>query len=343
MQQKNIAVAVLAISTSTAAIAAESIYVGGYGGSTEQAFRDKIIPTFEAKSGAKVVYVPGNSTDTLAKLQAQKGKQDLSVALIDDGPMYQAVGAGLCAKLEDGPNSKNVYPNARMVGERSIGIGFIATGLVYNTAVFQKNGWQAPTSWKDLEDGKFKGKVAIPPITNGYGLLTLVMAARLNGGGESAIEPGFDVLQKRVGPNVLAWEPSPGKLAQLLQTGEAAIGVWGNGRVQALIDQGAPVQFVYPEEGALAIMTAACVIEGAPQPTLAQAFVQHLLSPETQSVLAETQGWGPVNKETKISPQVAAKVVFGPDRVAKLVSVDYNVINAKRAEWTNRWNRTVER
>lgn len=343
MKLKRIAVAVVVLGASAAGVAAESLYVGGYGGSTEQAFRDKIIPVFEAKTGVKVVYVPGNSTDTLAKLQAQKGKQDLSVALIDDGPMYQAVGAGLCAKVEDGPNTKNVYANARMVGDRSTGIGFIATGLVYNTAVFQKNGWSAPTSWKDLEDKKYKGKIAIPPITNGYGLLTLVMAAKLNGGGEGAIDPGFEALQKRVGPNVLAWEPSPGKLAQLLQTGEAAVGVWGNGRVQALIDQGAPVQFVYPKEGALAIMTAACAVEGAPQPKFAQSFLQHLLSPETQAVLAETQGWGPVNKETKISPQVAAKVVFGPDRVAKLVSVDYNVINAKRADWTNRWNRTVER
>lgn len=343
MQAKTIAVAIAALGSMCSAVAAETIYVGGYGGSTEQAFREKIIPAFEAKNAAKVVYVPGNSTDTLAKLQAQKGKQDLSVALIDDGPMYQAVGGGLCAKFEDGANSKSVYQNARMIGDRSIGLGFIATGLVYNTAVFQKNGWAAPTSWKDLEDKKFKGKVAIPPITNGYGLLTLIMAARMNGGGENAIDPGFDVLQKRVGPNVLAWEPSPGKLSQLLQTGEAAIGVWGNGRVQAMIDQGAPVQFVYPTEGALAIMTAACVVEGAPQPKLAQAFVQHLLSPETQAVLAETQGWGPVNKDTKIPPQVAAKVVFGPDKVSKLVSVDYNVINAKRADWTNRWNRTVER
>jgi putative spermidine/putrescine transport system substrate-binding protein len=62
-----------------------------------------------------------------------------------------------------------------------------------------------------------------------------------------------------------------------------------------------------------------------------------------QAQLAEKQGWGPVNKTTKISPEVAGRVVFGPERVDKLVSVNYNVINAKRAEWTTRWNRTVER
>ncbi|MGZ5869718.1 MAG: ABC transporter substrate-binding protein [Croceibacterium sp.] len=327
----------------TSAHGAETIYVGGSGGSTEQVFKEKIIPAFEAKSGAKVVYVPGNSTDILAKLLAQKGKQEISVALIDDGPMYQAIGQGLCANVEDGGSIKELYPNARMIGDKSVGIGFIATGLAYNRDVFAKNGWTAPTSWQDLTDPKYTQKIVIPPITNGYGLLTLVMMARLNGGGEAKMDPGFDVMSKKVAPNVLAWEPSPGKMAQMLQTGEAALVVWGNGRVQAVADQGAPVEFVYPKEGAVVIMVAGCVVEGAPQSKLGQQFLQHVVSAETQAILAGGQGWGPVNKTVNLAPDVAKRVVFGPDKVNALVSPDYEVINARRAEWTNRWNRAVER
>ena len=260
--------------------AAETIYVGGSGGTNEELFREKIIPPFEAKTGAKVVYVPGNSTDILAKLQAQKGKQEITVALIDDGPMYQAVGQGLCTKVEDSGSIKELYPAAHMVGDKSVGIGFIATGLVYNKDVFAKNGWKAPTSWLDLTDPKYKQKVVIPPISNGYGLLTLVMMSRLSGGGEDNMDPGFDVMTKKVAPNVLNWEPSPGKMAEMLQTGEAAMAVWGNGRVQAVVDQGAPVEFVYPKEGAVVIMVAGCVVEGAPQATLGQQFLQHVLSAE---------------------------------------------------------------
>ena len=100
------------------------------------------------------------------------------------------------------------------------------------------------------------------------------------------MDPGFDVMTKKVAPNVLAWEPSPGKMAQMLQTGEAALVVWGNGRVQAVMDQGAPVEFVYPKEGAVVIMVAGCVVEGAPQPKLAQQFLQHVVSAESQALLA---------------------------------------------------------
>lgn len=333
-----------ALALCSAGVAAQTtLYVGGSGGSTEKLFKEQIIPPFEAKSGSKVVYVPGNSTDTLAKLQAQKGKQELSVALIDDGPMYQAVGQGLCAPLEDAPVFKELYPNARMTGNRSIGTGFIATGLGYHKEVFAKNGWKAPTSWNDLTDPKFKGKLSIPPITNGYGLLALVMLARLNGGGEASIEPGFEVMAKKVAPNVLAWEPSPGKMAQMMQTGEAPLVVWGNGRVLAVADQGAPVEFVYPKEGAVVIMTSICPVEGGPQPRLAQQFLQHVLSADVQAQLATGVGFGPVNKTTKLPPDVARKVVFGPDKVSALVSPNYDIINAKRAEWTQRWNRVVEK
>ncbi len=232
---------------------------------------------------------------------------------------------------------------SRMVGDKSIGIGFIATGLAYNKDIFKRNGWAAPTSWNDLTDPKFKGKVVIPPITNGYGLLTLVMQARVNGGGEDRIDPGFDVMAKRVAPNVLAWEPSPGKMAQMMQTGEAALVVWGNGRVQSVADQGAPVEFVYPREGAPVIMVAGCAVEGGPQPKLGQQFLQHVISAEVQAMLATHVGFGPVNRNTKLPPEVIKKVVYGPQQVSALVAPNYTIINAKRAEWTQRWNRAIEK
>src|SRR5437868_4256323 len=72
----------------------KTLYVAAYGGSFEQTMRKDIIPPFEKTYGVTVEYVAGNSTDTLAKLQAQKGNQQIDVAIVDDGPMYQAVTLG---------------------------------------------------------------------------------------------------------------------------------------------------------------------------------------------------------------------------------------------------------
>lgn len=319
-----------------------TLYVGSYGGSTEKAFKEKLIPAFEAKHNVKIVYIPGNSTDTLAKLQAQKGKQELNVVLMDDGPMYQAVQFGFCDKLAASPVYNDLYPVARM-GDSAVGIGIVATGIAYNTEAFKKANLPPPDSWEALTDKRFRQKVAIPPISNTYGLQTLLTFAKLRKGGDKNIDPGFTAMTREVGPNVLAWEPSPGKMTELFQNGDIMMAVWGSGRVQALKDTGFPVQFVVPKEGAPALLTAACPVVQNAALAQSQAFIQYLLTPEVQVVLAETQGYGPANTKTRLDAALGARVPYGKEQIDKLLPTDWPVVNEKRAEWTNRWNRTVER
>lgn len=337
--------AILATCTASvpvAAFSAETLYVGGPGGSSQKAFEEKIVPAFEQKTGAKVVYVPGNSNDLLAKLVAQKAKPEISLAIIDEGPMFMAIEQGLCGTVENTGPVADIYDAARMPDGKAVGVGFYASGLGYNKDVFAQNGWEPPTSWLDLTDPKYKGKVVITPVA-GYGLHSLVMLARLNGGSEDDIDPGFEVMADKVAPNVMAFESSPANMAQMLQTGEAALVAWGDLRVQAVADQGAPVAFVYPKEGAVRGMTAACVVEGSPQPALAQAFLEEVLAPEAQAELAKAGGYGPVNPNTTLDPEIAAKVVYGPEQAEALIPLKYTTINPLRADWGKRWEREVER
>ncbi|XNO40685.1 ABC transporter substrate-binding protein (plasmid) [Sinorhizobium meliloti] len=321
--------------------AQETLYIAGPGGGKQEAIEKVLFPIFEAKTGAKVVYVPGGSSATLAKLIAQKGNQDLSLVIMDSSVMRQAVQQELCAPLPNLPVLNDLYPEARMKGDRSIGDGFYAVGLVYNTKVFEENGWEAPTSWNDLGDPKYRGKVAIGPIS-GYGIEALVMVAKANGGSEINIEPGFEVFSEKIAPNVFAWENNNANLAQMLQTGEAALSVWNNTRAGILMDQGAPVEFVIPKEGGEMAMSSECVVNGAPQPELAARFLEIALSPEGQIAVANSSGYGPVNNKVDLEPELAAKVV-GPDQLKKLVPTAWDVVNEQRDKWTQRWNREVER
>ena len=183
-----------------------------------------VAPTEEilARHGVRVEYVAGNSTDTLAKLQAQRANQQIDVAFMDDGPMYLAIQLGFCAPISSLP-ADDIVPAARFPGDRAVGVGIVGTGLMYNTQYFRERGWAPPTSWNDLADPKYRGLIVIPPINNTYGLHTLVMFARMAGGGEANIEPGFKAMKERVNPNVLAYEPSPGKMTELFQSGQAAL------------------------------------------------------------------------------------------------------------------------
>ena len=319
-----------------------TLYVANVGGSNETMYRQKIIPAFEKAHDVKIVYVAGNSSDTLAKLQAQKGHQQINVAVMDDGPMYQAMQMGLCAKIDEAPVMKDLYPLARL-GPTAVGVGMVATGIGYNADAFKKMGLPAPDSWSVLTDKRLKGKLGVPPITNTYGLHTLVMLARINGGGEKNIEPGFTAIAKQVAPDVLSWAPTPGEMDGLMQSGDVILAPYGSGRAVALQNTGFPLKFVYPKEGAVALQVAACVVAENAQPALSQQFVQYLLGPDVQALQAQAMGLGPVNSTVKLTPEVAARVPYGASQIAKLVALDWTTINPHRTEWTERWNRSVER
>ncbi|MGY4450784.1 hypothetical protein ACVWZR_005444 [Bradyrhizobium sp. i1.3.1] len=211
-----VSIAALIAVPSAASAQQKTLYVAGYGGSFEKTIRDEVIPAFEKENGVKVEYVAGNSTDTLAKLQAQKGNQQIDVAIVDDGPMYQAIQLGFCGKLEGLP-AADLYDTARFKDDRAVAIGIVATGLMYNTKVFAEKGWAPPTSWNDLKDTKYAKQLVIPPINNTYGLEALVMLSKMNGGGETNVDSGFKIFKEQINPNVLAYEPSPGKMTELFQ------------------------------------------------------------------------------------------------------------------------------
>ena len=289
-----LASAILAAGLSGNALAENpKLYLGGYGGSFEKLMKEKIIPPFEQANNVDVVFVAGNSTDTLAKLQAQKNKQELDVVFLDDGPMYQGVSFGFCDDIKDAEIFNDVYEIAKMGTSKAVGIGFVVTGIAYNAKMFADNGWDAPDSWEALIDPKYKGKLVVPPINNTYGLHALVMMARQRGGDDNNIDPGFKAFIDEVGPNVLVYEPSSGKMSELFQNGEIALSVWGSGRLKSLVDTGFPGAFAYPKEGGVALMVAACPVVDSDVPELSQKLIQYFLTPEVQTLLAETVGFGP--------------------------------------------------
>src|SRR5215467_4861931 len=333
---------VAALLAATSALAqSRTLTVAGYGGSWEQQLRKDVFPAFEQKHGVKIEYVAGNSTDTLAKLQAQKANQVIDVAIMDDGVMCQAIQLGFCSAIT-GLDKSELYPAAVFKDDKAVAVGQTGTGFMINTKTFKEKGWATPTSWNDLKDPKFKKLLVIPPINNTYGLYTLVMFAKLNGGGEKNIEPGFKAMKADINPNVLVYEPSPGKMTELFQSGQGQIAVWGTGRVQALANTGFPVDFIYPKEGAPILLASACPVAKANVNPLAHEFIKTLISAPVQTALAKDMGNGPVNTKVDVSMPELKMAPVG-ERAKLVYAPDWDAINAQREEWTKRWNREVER
>ena len=124
-----LAAATVAVGVCATAQAQQKLVVAGYGGSFEDIMRKDIFPPFAKQHGVELDYVAGNSTNTVARLQAQKSNQQIDVAIIDDGPMYQAIALGFCAPIQGLP-ADDIYGTARYKDDKGVAIGIVATGIM---------------------------------------------------------------------------------------------------------------------------------------------------------------------------------------------------------------------
>ncbi len=90
---------------------------------------------------------------------------------------------------------------------------------MYNTKYFADNKLAGADVVERPQGPEVQGKLIVPPLNNTYGLQMVIMLARLNGGGEKNIDPGFKVMKDDVAPNVLAYEPSARQDDRAFQNG----------------------------------------------------------------------------------------------------------------------------
>lgn len=336
--------ALLAAGSGTALAQTKTLYIGMNGGTMEKTYTQYVFGPFEKANNVKVVVVPGTSSDILAKAQANKDNPQMHVMFLDDGIMYRAIGMGLCEKLQPSPALNDLYPSARFKGDMAAGVNIGMTGLAYNKKLFAEKGWPAPTSWMDLANPKYKGKVVFQSMSSStFGLHGFLMFNRIQGGSDRNVEPGFKAWPTTIGPNVLEYIPSSAKISEMVQTGEAALFPLTPTAVGVLKEKGLPVEYVQPKEGSAVLTVGECVIAKNSEPALSQKLAQYLLSPEAQALALEHGDQIPSNAKTPASGTAAALVKQMNEYMKTAIAVDWDAINENRPAWNARWNKTVER
>ena len=131
-------------------------------------------------------------------------------------------------------------------------------------------------------------------------------------------------MKDEINPNVLVYEPSPGKMTELFQTGQANIAVWGTGRVKAFANTGFPVDFIYPKEGAPILLASRLSgRRGSKQAAEAQRVHQvHAdAGPVADGAGQGDAGYGPVNTKVELKCRAADRPAHRPEQMSKLVIV----------------------
>ena len=225
------------------------------------------------------------------------------------------------------------------------GVNVGMTGIAYNKKMFDAQKWPAPTSWMDLADPKFKGKVVFQSMpASTFGLHGFLMFNRIQGGKDNNVEPGFAKWGSTIGPNVLEYIPSSAKLSEMVQTGEAAIFPLTPTAVATQKARGVPMEYAQPKEGSVLLMVAECVTANNANPALAQKLAEFLLTPQAQAAALEFGNQIPSNLKTQTAnPAAQATVERFKGYMKTVITLDWDAINAARPAWNARWNKTIER
>lgn len=286
---------------------------------------------FERDTGIKVQPAVGTTGDRLTKLYAEKGNPSIDVAAVTPSDALRLLEAGVIDPPNpDLPNMKNLVPAAQHpAGYVS---SLLAIGLGYNP----QHG--TPTSWSDLWDPKYKGKVALSGWPGSPATVQLVMAARLNGGSDDNLDPGFAALQKLLPAKFFPQGPSA---EPFYVQGDVWIHPAIHGAVLQMKDKGVPIDWVAPKEGAAADYNVLVIPKGVKNKAAAEKLVDFFLGPEVQIAYANGLYYAPVNRTVELPPEVAAKVHPTIEEQRNLQAIPWEKISAHESDLSDRWNREI--
>jgi putative spermidine/putrescine transport system substrate-binding protein len=301
-----------------------------FGGPGMEILQRVVFDPFDQATGARSTQVPLLSAQAFTRMRAEKDSPQIDMFMFSGGQEVTAKAEGLTQPIAGVARMSQVPAQLRDPDGHWLVWGVIAEGILYRTDKIA----QAPTSYRDFFRPELAGHIAFPHITNGYGMDFLVMLARLENGGERNIDPGFEAMKRLRGANIFR---APSDVQTLFSQGDIWIMPYDAASAVRTARMGLPIAFATPREGAPAVFLTACIAKNTHNADMAAAVIDRMLAPDSQIAVAREVVWGPSNSTVQLPPDVAATVAR-PDQLAVL---DRDTINAKRSEWTERWNREI--
>ena len=332
-------IALAALAWAGTARAQQTLTVATFGGSFGADTKTCVIAPFEQVTGAKVAVQLGNSVQTAAAIRAMAGHPTYDVAYMDNSLATQLAGEGLVEPLDTGKLASYDDIDKAAFGTGNLYVTFevSATAIVYDPSVVKT----PPTSWNDLFDPQYKGRMALGDITGTSGVQTLLAVNRLKGGTLEDTGPGFAAMQALV-PNAVTLYTQADQLLALFQRGDIVIAPWYPDRAGSAIDKGLSLAVAYPKEGAVGIRPVLVIPKGTPNAALALRYIDTVLSRAGQTCFTERQYAAPVNQSVKLTDKVARIVATGED-YKRLWFPDPHAVAAHLPDWIHRWQREVAR
>ncbi|AYV27891.1 Putative 2-aminoethylphosphonate-binding periplasmic protein precursor [Streptomyces sp. ADI95-16] len=278
---------------------------------------DKVFAAFTKKTGIEVKYVEGGSGEMVQRAVREKSNTQADVLITLPPFIQQADGKGLLQAYKP-QGSDQVKGGDKAADGKWTSVVNNYFGFVHN----KKELPEAPKTWEELLDGRFKGKLQYStPGVAGDGTAVLVKAMHDFGGKEPAMEYLRKLQANNVGPS-----SSTSKLAPKTDKGELLV---ANGDVQMNFAQSKSMPNLgiwFPaKDGAkptsFALPYAAGLVDKAPHTENGKKLLDYLLSEDAQKLVSEVGGGFPARSDVKPTDANAVELtklmtgveIFEPD------------------------------
>jgi putative spermidine/putrescine transport system substrate-binding protein len=327
--------AIAAAPTLLRAQAARELVIVSFAGQLQEPHRWLADRMEKRHPGLKIRLVPSESQDVVAQIKAAQGFSPYDAMPNGEPPHLIGMREGYIQRVKPAgvPNYANVFPEfIAKSGGFGVPASYSLIGIAYNEKMLKT----VPKSWTDLWNAEYRGKVGIPRASSNLGLGVLVIAAKVFGGTEDNLDPGWSKLQE-LKPIV---GRSPTQLLQMLEREEIALApIWNNDAAGAAA-KGLPVKFVKPDPGPVAIISFMSEITGTRHADLVQEWMNDVLSVEYQAMAANAPYFfGPVVKGVTIPEAARPYTPSTPEEVLKLQTVDWSKIAPVRGKLVDQFDR----
>lgn len=315
---------------------AKPFIVNMFGGRWENDWRNEVMPRFSKQIGRPVDLDIGLGASWVSAFKAAGvANPPFSVVMLNERYTAMLRDEGYFEVLtpELVPNLKDVIEPARLKGGTAVNGMLAPMVIAYRTDMVKT----PPKGWADLWNPAFRGLVGFYAITNSAGIMMAMWAGEHFGRGRDDIDTAVRKFAE------LKPFPQIGYSSQftpLMIQGQVAIAPLDIGEIKTMQDQGIPVDYVLPEEGMMVFDHSFSILKNGRDKKEAAAYLDFVLSPETQSWMAENWLIAPTNKTVKL-PAVSAKWPVKPADLEKAIRFDWTEANKINKSLTDLWSRTI--
>jgi putative spermidine/putrescine transport system substrate-binding protein len=319
----------------------KSITVGIYTGQQGDVVRKQIIPPFEAKHGCKVYTTQGVTLEQIALMRSSRNNPKYSVMFVDDIGIELAKREGLIEQLPAAqlPNMEKVLKRFIYYDGYGAAFAMSAAGLAYNTAT-----GKPLASYGDLWDSKLKGRFLMETPKATQSIYLLIAAVSVATGKPYAetqhmIDQAWPKMAE-LKPNVLSIFENQSTVVQVAEGQADVAGIFYSKSVYPYTVQGAPVDMCYPREGTFAGINCVSLVKNGPERELALAFIDWMLSPDIQRLLAEQTLTAPSLGGLAFKPEIEKYMAYPEAKMDEMgiFSPDWTLINPMRPQLIEKYN-----